>query len=211
MRPILLVLLLAAAPAWAEGYQGVDSIRAAALSTVEPGAEAEVTLDAGLRMPACPERLQAQPNGNTVEVACPGGWRLFVPMRVRRSQDVLVLNRGLAAGETVDLADISIERRDASRIAGAALANPADAVGRNARRVLPAGALLSASDLVSPRLVHRGDNVDLVSRAGGLEVRMRGRALADAGAGDRVSVESASSRKVIQGTVDASGAVVVAQ
>jgi flagellar basal body P-ring formation protein FlgA len=146
-------------------------------------------------------------------VACPqpAGWRLFVPLKVRRNQDVLVLARGIAAGETVGLADITVERRDAARIVGAALADPADAVGKSARRVLPAGSVLSASDLVTPRLVHRGDTVELVSRQAGLEVRMTGRALADAGAAERVSVENASSRKVVQGVVDASGAVVVSR
>lgn len=214
MRPILLVLLLASTPAWADGFQPVDSIRAAALSTLGPGADAEATLDAGLRMPACPVPLQAQPTGsNTVEVACPqpAGWRLFVPVKVRRNQDVLVLNRGIAAGETIGLADITIEKRDAARIAGAALANPADAVGKTARRVLSAGTLLSAGDVVSPRLVRRGDTVELVSRRSGLEVRMTGRALSDAGQDERVSVENASSRRIVQGTVDASGAVVVSR
>jgi flagella basal body P-ring formation protein FlgA len=214
MRPILLILLLVAAPAWADGFQPVDSIRAAALSTVGPNADAEATLDPGLRMPACPVPLQAQPTGsNTVEVACPqpAGWRLFVPVKVRRNQDVLVLNRGIAAGETISLADISIEKRDASRIAGAALANPVDAVGKTARRVLSAGTLLSANDVVSPRLVKRGDTVELVSRRNGLEVRMTGRALSDAGQDERVSVENASSRRIVQGTVDASGTVVVSR
>ncbi|WP_434031231.1 flagellar basal body P-ring formation chaperone FlgA [[Pseudomonas] boreopolis] len=212
MRPILLLLLMATAPAWANGFQPVDSIRAAALSTLDPGTDAEATLDAGLRMPACAAPLQAQPTGsNTVEVACPGGWRLFVPVKVRRNQDVLVLNRGIAAGETIGLADIGIEKRDAARIAGAVLADPAEAVGKVARRVLQAGTLLSAGDLVSPRLVRRGDTVELVSRRSGLEVRMRGRALSDAGQDERVSVENASSRRIVQGTVDASGAVVVSR
>lgn len=214
MRPILLMLLLVTAPAWADGFQPVDSIRAAALTTLGPGADAEATLDPGLRMPACPVPLQAQPTGsNTVEVACPqpAGWRLFVPVKVRRNQDVLVLNRGIAAGETLGLADITVEKRDAARIAGAALANPADAVGKTARRVLPAGTLLSASDVVAPRLVRRGDTVELVSRRDGLEVRMTGRALSDAGQDERVSVENASSRRIVQGTVDASGAVVVSR
>lgn len=214
MRPILLILLLAAAPAWADGFQSVESIRAAALAGLGAGVDAEATLDPGLRMPACPVPLQAQPGaGTTVEVSCPqaSGWRLFVPLKIRRNQNVLVLNRGMAAGESVGLADITVERRDAARIVGAALADPADAVGKTIRRTLSAGAVLSAGDLQSPRLVRRGDTVPLVSRAGGLEVRTTGRALSDAGIAERVSVENLASRKVIQGTVSADGAVVVAR
>jgi flagella basal body P-ring formation protein FlgA len=40
---------------------------------------------------------------------------------------------------------------------------------------------------------------------------MTGRALSDAGQDERVSVENASSRRIVQGTVDASGTVVVSR
>ena len=72
MRLILLVVLLAALPAWAAEFQPVDSIRAAALSTLGPDATAEATLDPSVRVPLCPVPLQAQPTGTTtVEVSCP--------------------------------------------------------------------------------------------------------------------------------------------
>lgn len=209
---LFLLLLLFPPLAWAADYQPVESIRAAALATVGTGAQAEATLDPAMRLPLCPVALQAQPTGtSTVEVSCPqaAGWRLFVPLKVRRNQNVVMLARGLAAGETVGPADIVTETRDASRIAGAALADPAMAVGRVARRTLPAGSLLSATDLVAPRLVRRGDSVALIARRGGVEVRMAGRALADAGENERVTVENLSSRRVLQGTVAANGDVVV--
>jgi len=214
LRLILILLSLMPLAALADGYQSVDSIRAAALAALGADVEAETTLDPGMRMPACPVPLQAQPgNGNAVEVACPqpAGWRLFVPVKVRRNQNVLVLNRGVAAGETIDAADIAIEKRDAGRIVGAVLADPADAVGKTARRTLGAGSVLSATDVVAPRLVRRGDTVALIARRDGLEVRMSGRALGDAGANERISVENSSSRKVVQGVVEANGAVVVSR
>jgi len=207
------VALWAAAPAQAAGgWQPVESIRAAALSTLPAGSEGDTTLDSALRLPACGQDLRAQPTGtSTVEVSCPdaGGWRLFVPVKVRRNQTVLILNRGIAAGETLAAADITAAQRDVARIAGAALADPAAAVGRVARRTLSAGSLLSANDLVAQRLIRRGDSVALVSRYGGVEVRVAGKALADAGENERVSVENLSSRKVVQGTVAASGDVFV--
>ncbi|MBT2767446.1 flagellar basal body P-ring formation protein FlgA [Stenotrophomonas sp. ISL-67] len=210
----IFIATLAGAPAHAQagGWQPVDSIRAAALSTLPAGSEGDTTLDSALRLPACGQDLRAQPTGtSTVEVSCPdaGGWRLFVPVKVRRNQTVLILNRGIAAGETLAVADITTAQRDVARIAGAALADPAAAVGRVARRTLSAGSLLSASDLVAQRLIRRGDSVALVSRFGGVEVRVAGKALADAGENERVSVENLSSRKVVQGTVAASGDVFV--
>lgn len=195
----------------AGSHQSVESIRAAALGAVA-GGQAEVNLDPALRMPACGQSLQAQQaSAGTVEVSCPDGWRLYVPVKLRRSQSVLVLARGVAAGEPLTAEALLVETRDASRIAGAALATPEQAVGQLARRVLPAGTVLTAADLVGPRLVRRGDQVALVSRRGGVEVRVAGRALGDAGENERVAVENLSSRRVLQGRVGPGGDVLVTQ
>jgi flagellar basal body P-ring formation protein FlgA len=205
----LLACAAAASVVASDTFQSVDAIRLAALSAVE-GGEAEATLDPALRMPRCAEPLQATRSGGaTVEVSCPSGWRLYVPVRVRRSQTVLVLARGVASGQTITADDLIAERRDGARVAGAAVADPAEAIGRSARRTLLAGSVLTAGDLVSPRLVRRGDTIALVSRQAGVEVRMAGRALGDAGERERVSVENLSSRRVVQGIVDPSGDVVV--
>ncbi|WP_313249482.1 flagellar basal body P-ring formation chaperone FlgA [Stenotrophomonas acidaminiphila] len=214
MRLTALLCLLLALPVQAADFQSVASIRAAALSTLDPATEAEASVDAGLRLPACPAPLQARATGNrTVEVACPeaGGWKLFVPVTVRREQDVLVLARGIAAGEVLSAADIGSVRRDTARIAGAVLSDPQAAIGRVARRAMGAGTLLSANDLVAPRIIRRGDSVALVSRRGGVEVRVAGKALADAGEADRVPVENLSSRRVVQGVATASGDVLVSR
>lgn len=208
----LLAVGLLAPLAQAASFQSVDSIRTAALSVAGAGEEAEANLDPALRMPTCAQPLEARRTAaTTVEVACPSGWRLFVPVRVRRSQTVLVLSRSVASGETITADVFTTEARDTARIAGAAIADPAEAVGRSARRTLVAGSVLTAGDLVAPRLVRRGDTIALVSRQGGIEVRMAGRALADAGARERVSVENLSSRRVVQGTVDDAGDVIVSR
>lgn len=216
MRPFAVFCLLLAAPAcaWAGEFQSVASIRAAALSTLDPAVEGEATVDANLRLPACPVSLQARATGNrAVEVGCPqpGGWKLFVPVAVRNEQSVLMLARGVAAGETLGPADITTVRRDTARMAGAVLSDPQLAVGRVARRALGAGTVLGAGDLVAPRIIRRGDSVALVSRRGGVEVRVAGKALGDAGQDERVSVENLSSRRVVQGTVIAGGDVLVSR
>ncbi|MBH1666197.1 flagellar basal body P-ring formation protein FlgA [Stenotrophomonas maltophilia] len=218
MRPIssILAVALAVASPWAVAadWQPVASIRAAALSSLPAGSEGEAQVADALRLPRGGGALQGQPTANpTAEVRGPdaGGGRLFVPVKVRRNQTVLVLARGIAAGETLTAADISTAQRDAARIAGAVLADPNAAIGRIARRPLQAGTLLSSNDLVTQRLIKRGDNVALVSRRGSVEVRIAGRAMGDAGENERISVENLSSRRIVQGTVDARGDVIVAR
>ena len=203
---------LTACAVMAADFQPVDTIKAAALGALPVGADAEATLDPALRLPRCGAALVARVQGsNSVEVGCPDGWRLFVPVRVRRSQTVLVLSRGIAPGETITADAFVPETRDASRIVGAAVADPAQAVGRVARRTLSAGAVLSATDLVAQRLIRRGDNVALLSRRGGVEVRVVGKALGDAGENERVTVENLSSRRVVQGVVGPGGDVWVSR
>ena len=203
---------LTACAVMAADFQPVDTIKAAALGALPVGADADATLDPALRLPRCGAALVARVQGsNSVEVGCPDGWRLFVPVRVRRSQTVLVLSRGIAPGETITADAFVPETRDASRIVGAAVADPAQAVGRVARRTLSAGAVLSETDLVAQRLIRRGDNVALVSRRGGVEVRVVGKALGDAGESERVTVENLSSRRVVQGVVGPGGDVWVSR
>lgn len=210
MRRLLVMpaLLLASMAVQASGFQSVDSIRKAAEGAVASAGQAQATLDANLRMPQCASPLEASvQNSGSVEVSCPQGWRLFVPVKVRRSQTVLVLSRGIAPGQPITADAFAAETRDTARINGAALSDPAQAVGQVARRMLSPGAVLTSNDLVAARLIRRGDTVALVSRRGGVEVRVTGKALADAGENERVSVENSSSRRVVQGVVGPGGDV----
>jgi len=213
MRPLIALLLCLAwpLPAQAGGeIQPLESIRAAALAALEDGIQADLRLDSSLRMPRCAVPLTAQRQGSgTLEVVCPQQWRLYVPVKLQRPQRVLVLTRSVAAGEVVG-ADVLVQQtRDTSRIVGTALSEPAAAIGQVARRALAAGSVLTAAHLRAPRLVRRGESVVLIARHGGALVRMAGRALGDAGAGERVSVLNLSSRRTIQGRVLDDGGVLV--
>ena len=216
----LITALFLLLPAWsaASGFEPVERILEAAVRAVAPDAEgnpdvrAEAALDPGLRMPACPECLSAHVgNRGVAEVACNGstGWRLFVPVRVTRLEPVLVLQRPIAAGQTLSADLLAVEKRNTSHLAGPALSSKEQAVGQLAARALMAGSVLSATDLQSPRLVKRGDRVTLVARSGGLEVRSQGRALGDAGLAEQVNVENLGTRRQVRGRVNARGEVEV--
>jgi len=213
MHRLILLLLALMCPHHtlaAGASEPVEAIRAAVLASVE--GEAELTLDPALKMPRCATPLQAQRNGNgTVEVSCagPSSWRLFVPVRIRRHAPVLVLTRGVAPGETIRADMLAQETRDTSRLVGAPLSEPASAIGQIARRALAAGSVLANAHLRAPDAVRRGDQVTLVSRQNGIEVRMAGRALVAGSIGERISAENLSSRRRVQGVVMGDGQVQV--
>lgn len=80
-----LALFTAYADAGGQDFQSLQSIRAAALSTLQVDASSQALLSPGLRLPACQQPLEASANSPTVaDVRCPDnpGWRLFVPVRL---------------------------------------------------------------------------------------------------------------------------------
>lgn len=190
-------------------FQTVESIRAAAEAALaSDGARVEARLDPALRMPPCANALQAQAlSAVNVEVSCPDGWRLFVPVQVQRVQPVLVLSAAVAPGQPVPASALVVETRDAARLGAAPLTDPAQAIGQTLRFGGRPGQVLRQSDLVARAMVKRGEPVALVAGGGGFEVRMAGRALADAGSGEVVRVENLSSRRVLSGVVAAPGEV----
>jgi len=205
----LLVLLLAPAVLASGAFQTVASIRAAAEAALAgPGVQVEAALDPALRMPPCPQALQALPvSAVNVEVQCPGGWRLFVPVRVARQQAVLVLAAAVAPGQPVPASALRVETRDAARLAGVPLTDPAQAQGQTLRRGGRPGQVLLQADLAAVPVLRRGQPVRLVAGGPGFEVQMAGRALADAGPGEVVRVENLSSRRVLAGVVAGPGLV----
>ncbi|HEY0504596.1 MAG TPA: flagella basal body P-ring formation protein FlgA [Lysobacter sp.] len=178
---LLAALLACSAPAAADGFQPVASIRDAALAALPAGAVAEAIVDARLRLPACAQALQAAASGPaSVAVRCADnpGWQVYVPVRLQDGANP-------AAG-------------------GASAVSGLRPLG--GRRLKPV-AFVPEPDAAP--VVQRGDPVTLVSRAGGMEVRMAGRVLGAAPIGATVSVENLGSRRIIRGRLVGPGLVEV--
>jgi len=209
----LAAILTLAANAHATTPQPAAEIRAAAIAAIGAAdAEAEAVIDPALRLARCSVPLQAVASGpRTAQVRCDDtpGWRLYVPVRVRREADVVVLTASAPAGVAIAAGQLSIQRRDVSRASGTTFTDPAALVGRIPNRALATGLVPTEADLSTGTPLRRGDPVVLVSRAGGVEVRMQGRALGPDRAGGLVSVENLSSHKVLRGRVTSPGVVEV--
>ncbi|AXK71297.1 flagella basal body P-ring formation protein FlgA [Lysobacter sp. TY2-98] len=201
----------------ADGVTPVADILRAAEAALGGGAGAQVEarVDSAVRMPACSQPLQAVAMGpRMAEVRCPdpSGWRLTVPARVRRDADVVVLTAPVQAGTAIDLAQLTVQRRDVANGSGVGMSDPSQVAGHIARRALPAGAVVTAGDLADGAgTLKRGDPVVIVSRAGGIEVRMGGRALGNAMSGAVVAVENLESKRIVRGRLVADGVVEVLQ
>jgi flagella basal body P-ring formation protein FlgA len=120
---------------------------------------------------------------------------------------VPVLVRAIERGELLSAGDFEPQPRSPGFATGALA--PRDAAGHEAVRNLAAGTVVRAGDVVTPRLVRRGEPVTVNLRSGGLTIATAGRALASGGMGDLVRVVTATNR-TLDATVEATGAVRIA-
>ena len=189
-----------------------DDIRATAIAAAGAGTEAQAVVGGNVRVARCSQPLQGVATGaHTVEVRCADtpGWKLYVPVRVRREADVVVLRGPVRAGMPIAADQLVVQRRDIGQATAPALTDPALVVGQTLARPLAAGSTLTSADVALGPPLRRGDPVVLLTRIGSVEVRVAGRALGPAGAGGVVSAENVESRRVVRGRVTAPGVVEV--
>ncbi len=117
----------------------------------------------------------------------------------------LVATRPIAAGSLVAQADLTT----VAAVIPGALADPAEAVGKQARRAIPAGRAIRAEDVAAPAMVDRNQIVPLRFAAGGLSIITEGRALSRGAEGDIIRVMNLGSRTTVSGRVLADGSIQV--
>lgn len=136
-----------------------------------------------------------------VELRCQSAnaWHIYVPVRIVGTASVAVAAHAIVAGTVLTTKDMAVEQRDISALPPGYLDDPAIAVGFTASRAISGGAVLTNQQLLSTKTVQRGQTVTLVADAGGISVRMAGRALSDGLVNQRIRVENLSSGKIVEG------------
>ncbi len=207
------------ATVWQDHAAIREAAEAAAQKAV-PGPAAVVadSPDPRLRLPECPEPLTATVPANgvrsarfTAEVRCDGSspWRLYLPVRVTSIRPVVVASRALARDTVLAPGDVRLAESAPGSLPAGALHDTGLAVGRRLRRPADEGQALTASLLVAPTLVRRGQEVTVEAQAGGLQVRMAGVAQGDGALGDIIEVENGASGRIVQAVVRSAKSVEV--
>jgi flagella basal body P-ring formation protein FlgA len=137
----------------------------------------------------------------TIELRCqdPQPWHLYVPVRIVSTSPVAVAVHAIIAGTVIKESDLRVEEHDVSDLPLGFLDDPAVAVGLTAGRPISGGAYLTNQQLLAPKAVQRGQSVTLLADAGGISVRMAGKALSDGVINQRVRVQNLSSGKIVEG------------
>jgi flagellar basal body P-ring formation protein FlgA len=222
------VLMSASAIAGPEAtIEPVASIRATAEAYVRAQLPADASiasitadrLDPRLHFARCQSPLRAGlPSGaalqarTTIGVSCDTGaaWTVYVPVTTESVISILVLRRPVAQNERLAAEDVEVQKRKLTSTGVAFLTDTADLKRRTVKRPLPVGTALSMDMFTPDLLVHQGQEVTLIATLGGLQVRARGKALANGSAGARLRVQNLSSLKVVEGVVENEDVVRVA-
>ena len=171
--------------------------QAAALDPRHRLARCDRPLEAFLRPGA---RISAR---TVVGVRCTGSkpWKLYVPVNVVVTREVLIAKRTLPRGHLLTAADFTVESRDVSRLLSGYVSDPDALVGQKLKTQLIAGRLLTPSMLEADAAVRRGQTVTIIATSGGIAVRMSGKALMDGALNQRIRVQNLNSGRVVEGIV----------
>lgn len=219
-RFIAALSLLLALPA-ARADQADDAVSRAARQWLEQQARAQSLQQVNIQLqllpprdppPPCSTPPDAQPLDTRTParlrfaLRCPDGWSSVYGVRATLSARVPLARRDLAAGETLTVADLEWGRATLADLD--VVTQPQQADGLQARTPLRRGQPLPQKRLEAPRLVRRGERVDIVAQDAGVEVRAPGQALDDGRKGETIRVRNRSSGKLVRGQVVGAAEVV---
>lgn len=136
-------------------------------------------------------------------------WKLFVRSKIAVFEDVLVLAGPVLSGESLESGSIAFKRVNMESQRSDVLTKADSLLGYTFRRRYPAGRALSLSMLSPPLLVRRGEDVLILSEAGGLSIRVKGVAMGNGELNQTIKVKNSRSNRIIQGRVNDVGVVKV--
>jgi flagella basal body P-ring formation protein FlgA len=175
-------------------------------------------LDPRLRLAACDRPLEAfVPQGGklqgnvTVGVRCSGTkpWSIYVPARVQVYDYVIVAKRPLARGAVLGPDDLDVAERDVAALASGYWSRLEDVLGMTLKQNVRLGAPIGKTQVAPPRMVRRGERVQILAKGAAMDVRMEGEALQDGAKGEAIRVRNLSSRREIEAVISAPGVVEV--
>lgn len=216
-------LLLFSLPAWAGAQQNRAEISAAVETFVRAQTSAlpgQVTVKVGeidrrIALSACPKLEAFLPPGgrlfgnSTVGVRCPDGkktWKLFVPVHVTVTANLLIANKPLQQGQVLRAEDLASQGGELAQ--AGILTDPVQAVGKILKYSIGAGQVLKQDMLRAPYAVTQGQTVQLQAEGTGFRIHSEGHALNNAAEGQTVRIRL-SSDQVVSGTARSDGTVEV--
>ncbi|WP_319409774.1 flagellar basal body P-ring formation chaperone FlgA [uncultured Desulfosarcina sp.] len=135
--------------------------------------------------------------------------KVWVNATISVMADVVTVVRPLGKYAVIELADLSLERRDLSGLSSDTVSRIEDVLGNRTTRMIYPQTVLQANMVASPPLVRRGDIVKIVANTGPMIITATGVVKQQGCKGEMVRVMNTDSNRIITARVTGPGAVAV--
>ncbi len=173
-------------------------------------------LDKRLRLAHCANPLSSTlaPGSNfagktTVHVKCDSDapWTVYINANISLYAEVVHTALPLNKGHILTEDDLIMSEENLSQLRYGYFSHPEQLIGKQLRRRLSQNRILKVNYVKAPTLVKRGEMVSIVAENHGYSVKMSGIAMSNGSKGERIQVKNASSRRIIEGTVQEAGII----
>ncbi len=172
-------------------------------------------IDNRLKLSKCDKKLELNlgnsrlPGNVAVSVRCNNHkpWKIYTQATVKAYQSIYVANRPITRGTPFRSSDLVLERRNITPLNDNYLTDIGDIEGHIAKRNIRKNEIIKPFHLVKSKLIKKGEQVTIIIETGGISVRMKGKAMNDAVAGDNVRVKNNNSKRIVEGTAINRGVV----
>ncbi|MDH5426246.1 MAG: flagellar basal body P-ring formation chaperone FlgA [Gammaproteobacteria bacterium] len=227
LKPFLLCISLCfPLAASAASYHDLSTIKKQvsdylySLPDIQLNKESKITvhaIDSRLKLAACESLNFKLASGShlmgktSVHVICsaPKAWSFYLTASISRYDEVMVLNGSFKRGHIISEGDIYASRKDLSTLPFGYITEKNVLIGKQLKRHLQAGKILTPSHVTNPIIIKRGEMVALQTSNSGFMVRMKGTAMSDGAIGDKIRVKNSSSNRIIEGEITSHGIVTI--
>jgi flagellar basal body P-ring formation protein FlgA len=145
--------------------------------------------------------LGSTPFTLSIQVAGKVAKQLHGTATIAVAQEVVSLVRPVAQGEIITADAVSRTQVQVTQPLRQVVTQPADVIGKHARRSLAGNAPLSTQDVTTVPVVHRGDMVRIVLESSLIKMSTPGEALEAGKPGDTIRVKNTSSNREVRAQV----------
>ena len=171
-----------------------------------------------LVLPECGKSLQVSMapgtklKGNTslaVSCASPQQWKIHVAAHIDGQVNVLIARHPIPRGTVIQNDSLEFVPRRYSQLNYGYYGSAKLLANMEAKRNIKTGQIVTPNLVRAQKMVLRGEHITIIAQNGGLNLRVKGKALMDGQMGQMIKVKNLNSKKLIYARVISAGMVKV--
>ena len=136
-----------------------------------------------------------------VQCQTPSNWQLFWPIQINVEQNIVVLRQPAGRGEPLTAEQLGLQPANLAQQRQGYFSEIEPLIGARLSRNGQTGATINPRMVSLASLVSRGDELDIILRSPGIELKARGRALANGQAGEQIDFQNLATEQRVRARI----------